>query len=160
MDLCLRAGKRRRAFDDHRRWRSLERALSVHVALRLWPYGDAGRLHVFAGATIWRVHDASIISDNSSIEKMSSCLFAAVLASDEARDHGGQFGRLNRLGDVHLEAGVQGAHPVFDPPISRERHRGDVSAPSALPLTHSPYHGVAVFTWHSYVGHHYIEPPL
>src|SRR5215813_12097637 len=64
-------------------------------------------------------------------------LFAAVRAPDKAHDHNGQFGRLDRLGDVHLETGAQGAHPVFDSPICRKRHRRDISAALSLPLARS-----------------------
>src|SRR5262245_52084057 len=83
-----------------------------------------------------------------------------VRAPDESRDHGGQFVRLDRLGNMHLEAGIQGAHAVFNPSIGRERHRRGLSAPPALPFAHSPYQAVAVFTRHSYVDHHHIGPLL
>src|SRR5262245_18383965 len=56
-------------------------------------------------------------------------LFAATPASDEAHDHGGQFVRIDWLGDVRLEAGPQGARPVLGSSIVRKRHRRDVSSP-------------------------------
>src|SRR5215468_10798969 len=87
-------------------------------------------------------------------------LFAAVRAPDKAQYHDDQFGRLDRLGDVHLEAGAQGAHPVFDSPIGRKRNRRDINAALSLPLAHSTNQAVTVFTRHSYVGHHHIGPVL
>jgi hypothetical protein len=81
-------------------------------------------------------------------------------ASDEARDHGGQFGRLDWLGDVHLETGSQSARPVFGSSKGRKRHRRDINAALSLPLTHSPHQAVAIFTRHSYVSHHYIGQHL
>ena len=40
-------------------------------------------------------------------------LFGAALTSDEGLDHQDQFGGIGWLGDMHLEAGHQSAHPVF-----------------------------------------------
>src|SRR5215813_3101261 len=65
------------------------------------------------------VYSSLSVPTPSFSDDRTSRLFAPVLASDEAPDHGGQFDRLDRLGEVHLEAGVQGAHTVFDLPISR-----------------------------------------
>src|SRR5262249_59755254 len=81
------------------------------------------------------------------------------LASDEVLDHDGQIGGINRLGEGHLEAGLQSADPVVNPSIARERYRRSVEIALSLPLAHATNQAVAVFTPHSYVDHHHIEPP-
>src|SRR5215813_834331 len=98
------------------------------------------------------------ISTPSGAGDQSSRLFAPVLASDEVLDHDGQIGGINRLGEVHLEAGLQSADPVVNPSIGRERYRRSVEIALSLPLAHATNQAVAVFTRHYYVDHHHIEP--
>src|SRR5262249_28897874 len=90
--------------------------------------------------------------------EQTSGLFAPVLGSDEVPDHVGQIGGTDRLAEVHLEAGLQSAHAIFNPAIGRERYRRGVEIALSLPLANATHQAVAVFTRHIYVGHHHIGP--
>src|SRR5262249_26718344 len=80
------------------------------------------------------------------------------LASDEVLDHDGQIGGINRLGEGHLEAGLQSAGPVLKTSLAPERYPRGVENALSPPLAHATNHALAVFTPPSSVDHHHNEP--
>src|SRR4051812_17509554 len=67
--------------------------------------------------------------------------------------HGGdQLGGIDRLGEMGLEARLQGALPVLGPRVGGERRGGDVAAVARLAGAHLADERVAVLEGHADVG--------
>src|SRR5215475_13421780 len=79
---------------------------------------------------------------------------------DETRHCAQQLNRLNRLGDMVLVAGGEGAQAVFPTRICREGDGRNMPAEQFLPRAQFLHQRVAVFPRHADVGDEYVWPPL
>src|SRR5215510_11468744 len=77
-------------------------------------------------------------------------------AADHARDAGDQLGRIDRLGEVDVEASLQAANPIFRPAERRERDRGNLTALLGAERPQLPDQRIAVLSGHLDVGHEHV----
>src|SRR6516162_3080424 len=64
-------------------------------------------------------------------------------------DDNGEFIRFNRLGDMHLETGVQSTPPVLRSSIGGECDHGGVKTVFVVPFADSPQQAITIFIRHA-----------
>src|SRR6266404_7402617 len=83
---------------------------------------------------------------------------SAADAAREARNDNGELRGFSWLGNVHLIAGGQRAHPILDSRISRQRNGRNQAAPCLrLSTSHLADQLIAVLVRHFNVAHYHIR---
>src|SRR5258706_7573297 len=83
------------------------------------------------------------------IRAIRGYFLGSLSSSCEARNHGKEFGRLDRFGDVHLKSSGERFHAVFDSSEGCQRNRGQQFLAGSAD---TPDQFIAVDIGHSYIG--------